>query len=137
MLVEGVDHVVEGEGAVRLALHETPSTRPGPRQQVGVVLDHRGYHHLIGRQPQAVGQVVYGFGGVATDHRHVPALTRPSRERQSGGPGLLVGGRGHPGLVARPRCTLAYHGKNSCTRCATTGKAFVEAAASKFRYGRR
>ena len=39
--VERLDHVIQREGAVAAALDEPATAQPGPRQQVGVVLDHR------------------------------------------------------------------------------------------------
>ena len=42
------DHVVDVEGAVAPALDAAPACHPRPGEQVGVVLDHGGDHHVVG-----------------------------------------------------------------------------------------
>jgi len=66
-----------------------------------MVLDHRGDDHIIGFEAQPVGEVVDGLGGVAADDRHVIAVVGSPGEAQCGSSGLLVGGGGLPGFIAR------------------------------------
>ena len=99
-VLEHLDHVGGAEGAVGAALHPAPCGHPGPGQQVGVVLDHGGGHHVVGAEPEPVGQVVDGFGGVAHQDDDVVAAGGPPGEAVHAVAGPLVGGRGPPGLVA-------------------------------------
>jgi hypothetical protein len=91
---QGIADRLDVEGAIRLALDEPPSARPGPRKQVGVVLDHRGDHDVLGVEAEPVGQVVDRVGGVTADDRHVLTVRVSPRESQRRGPGLFVGGGG-------------------------------------------
>ena len=80
-----------------------------------MVLDHGGGHHVVGPEPQAVGQVVDGLGGVA--HQDDDVVARPAPARRSGtrcrGPPRRPRWRGGTCSPA-PRCTLEYQGRNSC-----------------------
>ena len=82
----------DGERAVETALDEAPVAQPGPRKQVGVMLDHRRHHDVSGFEPQAVGEVVDRLGGVAAEDRHVAAALGPPGEGQRRLPCSLVGG---------------------------------------------
>ena len=64
---------------------------PRPGEQVGVVLDHGGGHHVVGTEPEPVGQVVDGLGGVAHQDHHVVTAGRPPGEAVHGVAGGLVG----------------------------------------------
>ena len=46
--VESGGDVVDGERAVGVAFDEPAAAQPGPRQQVGVVLDDGGDHDVVG-----------------------------------------------------------------------------------------
>ncbi len=101
----GIEHggdVVDGERAVGSALDPTPLRHPGPGEQVGVVLHHRGHDDVVGCEPQPVGQVVDGLGGVAAQHDHVVVLAATPGETMGALAGALVGGGGPAGLVAGP-----------------------------------
>ena len=52
-VLEHPHHVGRLEGAVGAALHPAPRRHPRPGQQVGVVLDHGGGHHVVGAEPAA------------------------------------------------------------------------------------
>ena len=109
--VEPGDDVVGVEGPVRPALDVTPARHPSPRQQVGVMLDHGGEHHVVGVEAQAVGELVEGFGGVpAQDGDVAVAAGSSAGEGEGGGPGRLVGRGGQPGLVPRPAVHARVHG---------------------------
>ena len=109
-LVEAGDDVLGVEGPVRAALDVAPGRHPPPRQQVGVMLDHGGEHHVVGLEPQTVGELVEGFGGVATQDGDVTGSPgAPAGEGEGGGPCRLVGGGGEAGLVARPAVHARVH----------------------------
>ena len=102
-VVEHGDHVVDAS-KVPSVPHSTQRRvgHPGPGQQVGVVLDHGGGHHVVGSEAQAVGQVVDGLGRVAAqDATSSPSAGRPAK-RCTLVAGRLVGRGGVPGLVAGP-----------------------------------
>ena len=91
---------LDAERAVGPALDPAPLRHPGPGQQVGVVLDHRGHHDVVGLELQPVGQMVDGLGGVAAAAPR--RCRRRSAARRSGARSsraALVGGRGAAGLV--------------------------------------
>ena len=92
--VEDGRHIVDGERPVPPALDPASLGHPGPGQQVGVVLHHRRRHHVVGLEPEAIGQVVYGFGGIAAEHDDVVTVAGPAGESVCALPGTLVGGRG-------------------------------------------
>ncbi len=81
-LLQAGDHVVGVEGPVQPALDVAPRRDPAPGQQVGVMLDHRGEHHVVGLEAQPVGELVEGFGGVPAQdgdvarHGPLPAKAR-------------------------------------------------------------
>ena len=93
-VLEHPHHVGRVEGAVGAALHPAPSRHARPGQQVGVVLDHRGGHHVAWAEPQPVGQLVDGLGGVAHQDHHVVSAGRSPREAVHAVSRPLVGGGG-------------------------------------------
>ena len=98
--VQGGGDVFDGERAGGPALDVPAIGNPTPGQQVGVVLDHGGHHHVIGCEAQPVGQVVDGFGGVSAQHGHVVSVRVAAGEPEDGHSGVLVGGRGPTGAKA-------------------------------------
>ena len=66
-----------------------------------MVLDHGGGHHVVGAEPEPVGQLVDGLGGVAHQDHHVVTAGRSLREAVHARARLLVGGCGATRLVAR------------------------------------
>ena len=94
--IDGID----GERPVRLALDEPPPRIAGPRQQVGVMLDHRRDDDVGRPQAEAVREVVDRLGRVAADDRDV---VRPGAagEREDRLAGVLVRGGHELRLVAR------------------------------------
>ncbi len=93
-VVEDPHDVGRLEGAGCPAFHPAPRRHPRPGQQVGVVLDHRGGHDVVGAQAQPVGQMVDGLGRVAHQHHDVaPAVGSPG-EAVHAVAGFLVGRRG-------------------------------------------
>ena len=119
--------------AVTSSTSKVPSTRhstkrrrhrPGPRQQVGVVLDHGRHDHVVGREPEPVGQVVDGLGGVAADDGDVVALRVAPGERAVPPPGPARR-RPWPGGTRSPRPggRSSTRAGTSVTRRATAGRA--------------
>ena len=96
--VERGDDVVDRERAVGAALDEASLAQAGPRQQVGVVLDHGRHDHVVRSEAQPVGEVVDRLGRVAAEDRHVVAVGRRGRRSARPRPRALVGGRGHRDL---------------------------------------
>ena len=79
-VVEHRGDVVDAERAVRAALDPAPRRHPCPGQQVGVVLDDGRGDHVVGSQPEAVGEMVDGLGRVAHEDDHVVApVGRPAK----------------------------------------------------------
>ena len=109
--VENGDHVVDAEGAVGAALHPAPLSHPGPGEQVGVVLDHRRRHDVVGVELQPVGQLVDGLGGVAAEHHHVAVVAASARR---------TGGRS-PGRARRRRWPAGTCTPHPGARSSTTG----------------
>ena len=93
--VEGVDDVGRGERPPEAALDVATLGHPAPGQEIGVVLDDRGHHHVGGVEAQPVGELIDGLGGVAAQDGHVGPVRVAAGERQDGPAGLLVG-RGGP-----------------------------------------
>ena len=117
--VEAGHHVVEVEGPVRPALHVAPAGHAPPGQQVGVVLDHRGEHDVVGGQAQAVGEVVERLGGVAPEDGHVagprPGDVAPG-EGEHPGPGRLIRLGGLARFVSRPPVDARVQGDEALHR---------------------
>ena len=95
-VVEDLHDVGRLEGPAGAALHPAPRRHPRPGEQVGVVLDHRGRHDVVGAQAQSVGQVVDGLRRVPHQDHDVVTTRRPPGKAVHAVPGLLVVGRGAP-----------------------------------------
>ncbi len=121
--VEDRHDVVDVERPGGVALDPAPAGDPRPGQEVGVMLHHRGGHHVVGAEPEPVGEVVYRLGGVADQNDHVAVGRAPAAESVGDVPGVLVGRGGLPGLVAR------RPGARSSTREGTTRPARPRPAA--------
>ena len=50
-ILQDTSDIVEGEGAVAIALHVPPLGQPRPREKVGVVLDHCGDDDIVRSTP--------------------------------------------------------------------------------------
>ena len=99
--VERGHHVVDGEGPVGPALDVAALRHPAPGQQVGVVLDHGGDHHVGRVEPQPVGEMVDGLGGVAAQDGDVGPVLVPAGEGQDGR-GAPPRRRRSPGATGSP-----------------------------------
>jgi hypothetical protein len=98
--VEDGNCIIDAERPVRSAFDESALAEPGPRQEVGVVLDDGGDDDVVATEAELVGEVVDGFGGVPTHDGDVVAVGGATGERQCRAPCVLEGVCGEPGFVA-------------------------------------
>ena len=100
-LVQRRADVLHREGPRRGALHVATGGHPAPGQQVGVVLDHGGDHHIGRVESQPVGQLVDGLGGVAAQDGHVGPVGIPPGEGQHRSTGVVRRPPWHGGTGTR------------------------------------
>ena len=77
--VEAGDDVVHAEGAIGAALHVAARGHPAPGQKVGVMFDDGGEDDVVGVEPEPVGELVDGLGGVAAEDGDVVGAAGPRR----------------------------------------------------------
>ena len=105
--------------------------RPG--QQIGVVLDHGGDHDVVGAEPEPVGEMVDGLGGVAHEHDDVVGTLRAPGEAVHAGPGRPRRPRWRGATCSPPLGARSSTTGGTRTRSATTSSAGVDAAQSRSR----
>ena len=80
--IECLADIVHGERSRLRALDVATLGQPPPGEQVGVVLDHRGHHHVVRPEAETVGQMVDGLRGVAAEDGDIRPLECPPGEGQ-------------------------------------------------------